>query len=70
MFQIFNTNFFLISILNKEIVLFMPSTGLQEITYYASGRSSLRFYNRENIRDVIINENVSMVSRIRFKIKI
>uniref|UniRef100_A0A1E1WWZ3 Putative gpi-glcnac transferase complex n=1 Tax=Amblyomma aureolatum TaxID=187763 RepID=A0A1E1WWZ3_9ACAR len=42
----------------------MRSLGLQTTTTFVTGRQESRFFNRENIEDVVISEAISMHSVI------
>lgn len=56
-----------------ETLLLIPTIGIQEITYFVSGKTNLKFYNFDDINNVIINENITMVliilSRKKFTLK-
>ncbi|KAK8779413.1 hypothetical protein V5799_008174 [Amblyomma americanum] len=48
----------------EESLLVMRSLGLQTTTTFVTGRQESRFFNRENIEDVVISEAISMHSVI------
>ena len=49
-------------ILNLETLLLIPTIGIQEMTYFAAGKTCLKLYNFDDINNVIINENITMVN--------
>ena len=47
----------------SETLLVMASIGVQITTKFATGRTQSRFYDRKYVKDIIINEAITMVSR-------
>ena len=45
----------------KETLTLIPTVGIQEITYFASGRTSLKFYALNNVKNFIMTESITMI---------
>ncbi len=48
----------------KESLLYIPSIGFQTTTTYANGRTVEKFHDINGVKDLIINEVVSMVGSV------